>query len=142
MVVRATLFSSFFFASSLLYDLPNCFCNLVCAVKKSWVPVAADSDFSLQNLPYGVFRPTATPTAAPHIGYVFVTALFAFFAFESIDAMAVVVWRSAIRCWICTFWPPLASSTPPSTCRTVMHHHMHTPLTHAHSSHHLLHVWL
>ena len=32
----------------------------------SWVPIPVDSDFSLQNLPYGVFSTTADPV--PHIG--------------------------------------------------------------------------
>lgn len=32
---------------------------------RSWVPVAADSHFPIQNLPYGVFRPK---NEAPRIG--------------------------------------------------------------------------
>ena len=32
---------------------------------RSWVPVATDSDFPIQNLPFGVFRP---PDASPRIG--------------------------------------------------------------------------
>lgn len=35
---------------------------------RSWVEVPPDSDFPLENLPYGVFRPTAQPTAPAHIG--------------------------------------------------------------------------
>jgi fumarylacetoacetase len=34
----------------------------------SWVTVAPDSDFSIHNLPYGIFHRTNTPDESPRIG--------------------------------------------------------------------------
>src|SRR5205085_9966093 len=40
--------------------------NVIDRSVRSFVPVAADSDFPIQNLPYGVFRPRAGGT--PRVG--------------------------------------------------------------------------
>ena len=86
---------------------------------RSWVPVAADSDFPIQNLPYGVFRPTAGQPQ--RIGYALarapracrlrrvccVTRLSCARVSARCGAAVCAVQRCDRRllCWTCTRWP-------------------------------------